>query len=64
MQDTIGVHSEEDASRARNATVQARPQDVKGFFARQFRSIIPSRPVAAPEKIPIRSLPDDDPYAF
>ena len=64
VQDTIGVHSEEDAIRARNATVQARPQDVKGFFARQFRSIIPSRPVAAPEKIPIRSLPDDDPYAF
>jgi DNA helicase HerA-like ATPase len=64
VQDTIALHSEEDAIRARNATVQARPQDVKGFFARQFRSIIPSRPVTAPEKIPIRSLPDDDPYAF
>ncbi len=64
VQDTIGLYSEEEAIRARNATLQARPQDVKAFFARQFRTIIPARPAATPEKIPIRSLPDDDPYAF
>ncbi|HJU89057.1 MAG TPA: hypothetical protein VJ672_06670 [Gemmatimonadaceae bacterium] len=64
VQDTIALHSGDEAVRARNATVQARPPDVKAFFARQFKSIIPSRPVTTPEKIPIRSLPDDDPYAF
>jgi hypothetical protein len=64
VQDTIGLYSEEEAIRARNATLQARPQDVKTFFARQFRAIIPARPAVTPEKIPIRALPDDDPYAF
>jgi DNA helicase HerA-like ATPase len=64
VQDIIGLHEPDAVIRARNMTLQTRPQDVKAFFARQFRTIIPSRRVAPAEKIPIRSLPDDDPYAF
>jgi hypothetical protein len=48
-----------------HAAVLTRPTNVKAFFQAQFRSLVPSQPVApGPTAVPIRRLPDDDPYGF
>ncbi len=57
--------SEDDVLRARNRTLQARPDDVKAYFRAQFRGraaseAIPSRP--AP--LPLAGADSNDPYAF
>jgi hypothetical protein len=63
IQDLVALYDEEDLLRARNATLQARPKDVKSFFASRLRSIIPAQPVSAPAaRAPLRALPIDDPY--
>ena len=66
VQETIGLYGDEEVLRARNATVLARPADVKAFFAAQFRTLIPARAAtpARPAAVPIRSAPLDDPYGF
>lgn len=65
VQDVIALASEEEALRARNVTLLARPADVRSFFAAQFRAVVgartPGRPVVAPA---LRVLADDDPYGF
>lgn len=65
VQDVIGLATEEEALRARNATLLARPTDVKAFFAAQFRAVVaprtPGRPAATPA---LRALAEDDPYGF
>ena len=63
VQDMVALYDEPDLIRARNATLQARPKDVKGFFASRLRTIIPAQPAAAPASgAPLRALPADDPY--
>ena len=63
VQDMVALYDEPDLIRARNATLQARPKDVRGFFASRLRSIIPAQPAAAPASgAPLRALPADDPY--
>jgi len=58
-------HDEALVIRARNATLQARPEKVQAYFEAQFRRIVPTEPVAPRlEKVPLRSLPGDDPYGF
>ena len=65
VQDMVALYDEPDLIRARNATIQARPKDVKGFFASKLRTIIPAQPVAAPvAATPLRGLPADDPYGL
>jgi hypothetical protein len=66
VQEITALHGEDDVLRARNATVLARPDDVKSFFAAQFRTRIPARTAVAPRPPakPLRALPDDDPYGF
>jgi hypothetical protein len=65
LQDVTALATEEEVLRARNATLRARPSDVRAHFAAQFkRAVAPRgtpRPVAAP---PLRATPDDDPYGF
>jgi uncharacterized protein len=61
---TIADHAEDDVLRARNVTVQARPERVQSFFEAQFRRIVPAEAPARPAAVPIRSLPSDDPYGF
>lgn len=56
--------SDEEVIRARNATLQARPADVKTFFAAQFRRIVPPRQPARVPAQPLRTTPADDPYGF
>jgi hypothetical protein len=65
VQTTIALHDDEDVLRARRATEQARPTDVKGFFRGQLRPVLPATTVVRPPAAPqVRTAPDDDPYAF
>jgi DNA helicase HerA-like ATPase len=65
VQDLAALHGEPELVRARNATLQARPARVQAFFESQLRSHVPVRPAAkAPAILPLKPLPDDDPYAF
>ena len=62
---TIAGHEESAVIRARNVTMQTRPERVPQFFESQFRRIVPAAaPPRVPESVPIRSLPSDDPYGF
>ena len=62
---TIAGHEESAVIRARNVTVQARPERVQPFFESQFRRVVPAAaPAPRPAAVPIRSLPSDDPYGF
>jgi DNA helicase HerA-like ATPase len=63
VQDMVALYDEPDLIRARNATMQARPKDVRSFFASRLRTIIPAQPAATPvAATPLRGLPADDPY--
>ena len=64
VQEVIGFHEEDVVLRARNATLLARPSDVRKFFKAQFAPIVPSQPVTRTPVTPIRSAPGDDPYGF
>jgi len=61
---TIAGHDEAVILRARNVTMQQRPERVQAFFEAQFRRIVAPEAPARPSAVPIRSLPSDDPYGF
>jgi len=61
---TIVGHDEAQVIRARNATLQARPERVQQFFESQFRRIVAPGVAPRSQPVPIRSLPGDDPYGF
>ncbi|HEX2780268.1 MAG TPA: hypothetical protein VHM30_12270 [Gemmatimonadaceae bacterium] len=63
VQDVIGIHEEQAIIRARNATIRARPSDVKSYFRSQLPALItPSAARPRPAGIAIRGTPFDDPY--
>jgi DNA helicase HerA-like ATPase len=63
VQNMVALYDEADLIRARNATLQARPKDVRSFFASKLRTIIPAQPAGpALAATPLRGLPADDPY--
>jgi len=64
VKDVIAIATEEEVIRARNATLHTRPDDVKTFFASQFRRIVPPRQPARAPTPPLRTTPADDPYGF
>jgi len=64
VQDITALYTEQEVLRARNATLLARPSDVKGYFSSQFRKIIPAQPAPRPLAASIRSAPENDPYGF
>jgi hypothetical protein len=64
VKDVIAIATEEEVIRARNATLHACPDDVKTFFAGQFRRIVPPRQPARAPTQPLRTTPADDPYGF
>ena len=61
----IALREDEEVILARNATVLARPRDVKAFFAARLRPLAPVR-AEAPRQRPVTiKLPaGDDPYGF
>jgi DNA helicase HerA-like ATPase len=61
---TIVAHDEPTVIRARNATMQARPDRVQAHFESQFRRIVPAEAPSRPVPVPIKSLSSDDPYGF
>ena len=64
VQESTALYGEQEILRARNATLVARPADVKAFFSAQFRKLVPTQPVRRAPVQAIRTVPDDDPYAF
>jgi hypothetical protein len=64
VKQTIAGHEEAQVIRARNVTMQTRPERVQPFFEAQFRRIVAPEAPARPVTVPIRSLPNDDPYGF
>jgi hypothetical protein len=64
VQEITALYTEEEIIRARNATLLARPDNVKSYFAAQFRRVVPVQAAARPMAGSIRSLPDNDPYAI
>jgi hypothetical protein len=64
VQEITALYTEQEVIRARNATLLARPSDVKAYFSSQFRKIIPAQPVQRPMAASIRSVPENDPYGF
>jgi hypothetical protein len=64
VQDLIALYTEDEIIRARNATLLARPENVKAYFTAQFRKVIPAQPAARPMATTIKSAPENDPYGF
>ena len=57
-------HEESTVIRARNITMQTRPDRVQPFFESQFRRVVAADAPARQTAVPIKALPGDDPYGF
>ncbi|HYC52032.1 MAG TPA: hypothetical protein VEB19_13040 [Gemmatimonadaceae bacterium] len=57
-------HEEDTVIRARNITMQTRPDRVQAFFESQFRRAAVAEAPPRPAVVPIKALPGDDPYGF
>jgi uncharacterized protein len=64
VQEITALYTDDEIIRARNATLLARPKDVKAYFSAQFRKIIPAQPAQRPMAGSIRTVPENDPYGF
>ena len=64
VQEITALYTEDEIIRARNATLLARPDNVKAYFSAQFRRVVPVQAAPRPMAGSIRSLPDNDPYAI
>jgi hypothetical protein len=64
VQEITALYTEEEVIRARNATLLARPDNVKAYFASQFRKAIPTQAASRPMAGSIKSAPENDPYGF
>ena len=61
----IALREDDEVIRARNATVLARPRDVKAFFASKLRPLAPVRAETPRQRpAPIKLPAGDDPYGF
>jgi uncharacterized protein len=64
VQEITALYTEDEVIRARNATLLARPDNVKAYFASQFRKVVPAQAVSRPLAGSIKSAPENDPYGF
>ncbi|HVZ49297.1 MAG TPA: hypothetical protein VG916_10975 [Gemmatimonadaceae bacterium] len=64
VKEAIALADEEEVLRARNRTLQVRPDDVKAFFRAQLKRRVAPETVAPRARPAIRTSPGDDPYAF
>jgi hypothetical protein len=65
VQDTLALAGdhEDEVLRARNRTIQAKPDDVKAFFRAQLKKRVAAEPAARRAPPSLRAAPDDEPYA-
>ncbi|MFN8579669.1 MAG: hypothetical protein U0163_01635, partial [Gemmatimonadaceae bacterium] len=62
VRETSALFEEAEVLRARDATMRARPANVREHFKAQFRARVAAMPVV-PRQIPrLRPTPADDPY--
>jgi hypothetical protein len=64
VKEVTALAEEDEVLRARNRTVQTRPDDVKAFFRAQLKRRVAPETVAPRPRPAIRLSPGDDPYAF
>ncbi|MDQ8154256.1 MAG: ATP-binding protein [Gemmatimonadota bacterium] len=65
VKQAIVAAPEDDVLRARNRTLQARPEDVKAYFRAQFRGrALPEQVAVRPSALPLAGAGSDDPYSF
>jgi hypothetical protein len=64
VKQAIAGHEESEVIRARNVTLQVKPERVQSFFESQFRRSVAQGAPPRVATVPIRSLPSDDPYGF
>jgi uncharacterized protein len=64
VREITALYTDDEIIRARNATLLARPKDVKAYFSAQFRRIIPAQAAQRPMAGSIRTVPENDPYGF
>jgi hypothetical protein len=64
VREFTAMHEEPTVLRARNATLRARPKDVRSFFRSQFKARLAPTPASVNAPRPMRPTPADDPYAF
>lgn len=64
VKDTIGLFGddEDDIIRARNRSLQARPDDVKAYFKAQFKKRVSAQTAERRLPAPLRAPLSDDPY--
>ncbi len=64
VKETIALADEDEALRARNRTLQARPEDVKSYFRAQLKRRVGGERVPLPPRPALKATPADDPYGF
>ena len=64
IQEVTALYTDDEVIKARNATLLARPENVKAYFASQFKRIVSAQSPVRPMAASIKSAPDDDPYGF
>jgi hypothetical protein len=64
VKESIALAEEDEVLRARNRTLQTRPDDVKAYFRAQLKRRVATENAAQRPRPAIRTSPGDDPYAF
>ncbi len=64
VKESIALSEEDEVLRARNRTLQARPEDPKRYFRSQLKRRVGGAPPAEAPRPALRTNPGDDPYGF
>jgi uncharacterized protein len=64
VKDVIALADEEEVLRARNRTLQTKPDDVKAFFRAQLKRRVRAEAGDVRPRQPLKTSPSDDPYGF
>ena len=65
VKDAIALHEDEVVLEVMRATQRERPGNVKEFFVRRFRNVIPAQSASrSAPPVTIQAPPGDDPYGF
>ncbi|MDO8502831.1 MAG: hypothetical protein Q7S20_13420 [Gemmatimonadaceae bacterium] len=65
VKDLVSLYDEEELLRARNATLLEKPSNVRSYFEKRLRRIVPSEPSNGSSRnvpTPLKPLPIGDPY--